>query len=42
MHLVSVASHDRPGRYGRTVFNKMIAYINKPLSLFLFFVVDEI
>ena len=34
-HLVSVVSHDRPGRYGQTVFIQMIAYINKPLSLSL-------
>ena len=33
-HLVS---HDRPGRYGQTVFNEMMAYINMPLSLFLLY-----
>ena len=28
-------SQDRSGRYGQTVFNEMMAYINMPLSLFL-------
>ena len=38
-HLVS---HDRPGRYGQTVFNEMMAYINMPFSLFLLYLLFEI
>ena len=39
-HLVSVVSHDRPGRYIIMVFNEMLACINMPLSLFLLFFVE--
>ena len=35
--VVSVVSHDRRGRYGQTVFNEMIAYMNMPLTVLLFF-----
>ena len=39
-HLVSVVSHDRPGRYIIMVFNEMMAGIDMPLSLFLLFFVE--